>query len=124
MKSNASHTPMEALRLFSWLLLASSLLLIGGGYFWRGIDFSLGVLLGSAIVGLNYLWTRRVISKALQGDHPRSRIGFSLLFKFGLTALVLYFAVVQFGIDAMGIVVGVSVLVISVFALAIAKLAF
>ena len=122
MNAKSSQSPFDALRLFSWLLLGSAVLLTAGGYLWRGIDFSLGVLLGSGIAGLNYLWTRRVIQKALRGDHPKSRIGFSLLLKFGLTALILYFAIVRFHFDAMGILVGVSSLVISGFVLAIVRL--
>ncbi len=122
MNGKTSRSSPDALRLFSWLLLASAVLLTAGGYLWRGIDFSLGVLLGSGLAGLNYLWTRRVIKKALQGDQPRSRIGFSLFLKFGLTALILYFAIVRFHFDAMGILVGISSLVISGFVLAIVRL--
>jgi hypothetical protein len=105
--------PLGGLRLFTWLLLLVSATLVAGGYLLWGIDFSLGVLLGSGIVVLSYLWSIRVFSNILGEAHSRARLGFSWVLKFGVTALVLYVAVVQMGMHPVGIMIGVSAVVIA-----------
>lgn len=93
---------------FSLSLLAISLFLAGGGFLWRGFDFTLAVLIGSLIVGLNYLWNRKVFRGLLLADNPRSRARLSYAAKLGLTVVVIYVAVQQFRIDPLGILLGVS----------------
>lgn len=105
--------PLGGLRLFSRLLLIVSAVLVAGAYLLRGIDFSLGVLLGSGIVVLNYLWSIRVFSRILGEAQSRARLGVSWVLKFGVTALVLYVAVVRLGMQPVGIIVGVSAVVIA-----------
>ena len=124
MISHPSGKSPPGLRLFSWLMLTASFLLMGTGYFWRGIDFAAAVLLGCGIVGLNFIWTKRVIAKVLHGDQPRARLAVSLVFKFGLTALLLFFAIVRFQIDPMGILLGVSAVFAAGVMFALARLAF
>ena len=96
--------------------------LAAGAYLWQGIDFSLGVLLGSGIVVLNYFWSVGVFSKVLEETNPRARVGISWVLKFGVTALTLYVAVVRLGLHPVGIVVGVSAVVIAGLLFAGAKL--
>ncbi len=104
---------------FGRVLLAVSLLLVGGAYLWRGIDFSLGVLLGTTVVGLNFFWTGRVVRGALLHDRPRAHLAVIYSLKFGLTAVILFVAILQFGIDPLGILVGVSALVLAVSVVAV-----
>lgn len=107
------HIALGGLRLFSRLLVGVSLLLVGGAWLLLGIDFSLGVLLGCGIVVLNYLWSKRVFSRVLQQDHPKVGLGVAWSLKFTLTALILYLAILQFQVHPVGIVVGVSAIVIA-----------
>ncbi len=123
MSENSIETRSNPLTVFAWLLAAVSLLLVGGSYFWWGIDFAAGVLLGSGIVGLNFWWTRRVISKALRDDSPKAILWISFLSKFGVTIAILFLAILRLGIDPLGILVGVSALVITGFGFAFIKLA-
>ena len=94
-----------------------------GAYLLEGIDFSLGVLLGSGIVVLNYFWSIRVYSRMLGEDHSRARFGISWALKFGVTALILYVAVVHLRLHPVGIILGVSSVVLAGLFFAIAKLA-
>ena len=109
--------------MYSRLLLLVSATLVGGAYALLGIDFAGGVLLGSGIVGLNYSWSRRVFSRVLQEDRPKARLGISLVFKFSLTAIILYIAIVRLDVDPVGIIVGVSAVVLAGLIFAAAKLA-
>ena len=118
-----SDKPLAGLSRYSWLLLLVSTVLVGGAYVLLGIDFAGGVLLGSGIVGLNYLWSRRVFSRILQEDRPKARLGISLVFKFSLTAMILYIAIVRLNVNPVGIMVGVSAVVIAGLLFAAAKLA-
>lgn len=114
---------LSGLRLYSRLLLTVSLGLVIGAYLLRGIDFTLGVLLGSGIVGMNYLWSIRVFSRILAEDHPRVRLAISWVLKFGFTGLVLYLAIVKLGLHPVGIIVGVSAVAIAGLFLAAVRLA-
>jgi len=97
-----------AIKKFAWLLLAVSMALTGGGYLLVGIDFTLGVLLGSSLVGLNFLWSQRIFRRALRDPSLKTRLAVSFLLKFAITALVLFVAVLKFQMDPIGILVGVS----------------
>ena len=121
MNESGVQKPLGGLRLFLWLLLLVSAVLVAGAYLLRGIDFSLGVLLGSVIVVLNYIWSIRVFSRILGETPPKARLGVSWVLKFGVTALVLYVAVVRLGIQPVGIIVGVSAVVITGLLFAVAR---
>ena len=96
------------------ILIAVSAALSAGGYLWGGIDFSIGVALGCLIVGLNYLWTRAVVRRVLRGEGSKGRVALSYLAKLGLTVLVLFLAILRFGVDPLAILIGVSSLFVSV----------
>ncbi|MCH7479571.1 MAG: ATP synthase subunit I, partial [SAR324 cluster bacterium] len=83
---------VRTLRSFLRLLVAVSAVLAGGAYLWRGLDFSLGVLLGSAIIVLNLVWTIRVVQAVMVSSQPKTRLAFSYVSKLGLTAVVLLVA--------------------------------
>ncbi len=122
MSGDSIETASSSLTTFARMLAAVSLLLVGGSYFWRGIDFAVGVLLGSGIVGLNFWWTRRAVSKALRDDSPKAILWISFLSKFGVTVAILSLAILQLEIDPLGILVGVSSLVVTGFAFAFVRL--
>ena len=104
---------VRTLRSFLRLLVAVSAVLAGGAYLWRGLDFSLGVLLGSAIIVLNLVWTIRVVQAVMVSSQPKIRLAFSYVSKLGLTAVVLLVAILKFNLDPIGILVGISSLFVS-----------
>jgi hypothetical protein len=123
---NAPRSPpkLELPRLFSWALAGASVALIGAGFLWKGVDFAAGVTLGCVVVGLNIAWTRRVISRALRGERSTVRVLISYMAKFGFTVLLLFLAILRFGIDPLAILVGVSALLVAVTVVAVARYAF
>jgi hypothetical protein len=99
------------------LILASVLLAIVSLLF--GLDFLLGSLLGSAIVGLNFHWTVRFVLNML--EERKLRPLYLLIYgaKFIVSMMVLYVAIVQLDISAVGIMLGLSNILLAATAYAL-----
>jgi hypothetical protein len=99
------------------LILASVLLAIVSLLF--GLDFLLGSLLGSAIVGLNFHWTVRFVLNML--EERKLRPLYLLIYgaKFIVSMMVLYVAIVQLDINAVGIMLGLSNILLAATAYAL-----
>ena len=99
------------------LILASVVLAIVSLLF--GLDFLLGSLLGSAIVGLNFHWTVRFVLNML--EERKLRPLYLLIYgaKFIVSMMVLYVAIVQMDISAVGIMLGLSNILLAATAYAL-----
>ena len=99
------------------LILASVILAIVSLLF--GLDFLLGSLLGSAIVGLNFHWTVRFVLNML--EERKLRPLYLLIYgaKFIVSMMVLYVAIVQLDINAVGIMLGLSNILLAATAYAL-----
>ena len=99
------------------LILASVVLAIVSVLF--GLDFLLGSLLGSAIVGLNFHWTVRFVLNML--EERKLRPLYLLIYgaKFIVSMMVLYVAIVQLDISAVGIMLGLSNILLAATAYAL-----
>lgn len=94
-------------------LLAVSAFLIGAVGFFR-LDLLPGTLLGSGVVGLNYIWTRRIVVNVFQGDNVKRRMSLLYFIKFGVSVAVLFTALVVFQLAPLGVLLGVSNIVLAV----------
>jgi hypothetical protein len=108
-----------ALRGFFLILIACGALFTAGGAWWGGVDFAGGVLLGFLIVAINAWWTKRLVRSLLLDRKPRMFLTLSFVVKLGLTAAVLFFAILRLGVDAVGVAVGLSSLLIASFVFAL-----
>ncbi|MGA1643685.1 MAG: ATP synthase subunit I [bacterium] len=99
------------------LILASVVLAIVSLLF--GLDFLLGSLLGSAIVGLNFHWTVRFVLNML--EERKLRPLYLLIYgaKFIVSMMVLYVAIVQLDINAIVIMLGLSNILLAATAYAL-----
>ncbi len=99
------------------LILASVVLAIVSILF--GLDFLLGSLIGSAIVGLNFHWTVRFVLNML--EERKLRPLYLLIYgaKFIVSMMVLYVAIVQLDISAVGIMLGLSNILLAATAYAL-----
>ena len=99
------------------LILASVVLAIVSLLF--GLDFLLGSLLGSAIVGLNFHWTVRFVLNML--EERKLRPLYLLIYgaKFIVSMMVLYVAIVQLDTSAVGIMLGLSNILLAATAYAL-----
>ena len=90
-------------------------LLLLGSLIWMPPLFSLGVALGGLIVLLNFHLLYRILKKAFIPDHLASPK--SVIFKYYLrllgTGIILYFLIAKRLVDPLGLVVGLSVVVIN-----------
>lgn len=99
------------------LILASVVLAIVSLLF--GLDFLLGSLLGSAIVGLNFHWTVRFVLNMLEERRLQSLYLIVYGAKFIVSMMVLYVAIVQLDINAIGIMLGLSNILLAATAYAL-----
>ena len=99
------------------LILASVVLAIVSLLF--GLDFLLGSLLGSAIVGLNFHWTVRFVLNMLEARKLRPLYLLIYGAKFIVSMMVLYVAIVQLDINAVGIMLGLSNILLAATAYAL-----
>ena len=99
------------------LILASVVLAIVSLLF--GLDFLLGSLLGSAIVGLNFHWTVRFVLNMLEERRLQSLYLIVYGAKFIVSMMVLYVAIVQLDINAVGIMLGLSNILLAATAYAL-----
>ena len=99
------------------LILASVILAIVSLLF--GLDFLLGSLLGSAIVSLNFHWTVRFALNMLEERKLRPLYLLVYGAKFIVSMMVLYVAIVQLDIHAVGIMLGLSNILLAATAYAL-----
>ena len=107
----------KAIEFRNLLILASVVLAIVSLLF--GLDFLLGSLLGSAIVGLNFHWTVRFVLNML--EERKLRPLYLLIYgaKFIVSMMILYVAIVQLDISAVGIMLGLSNILLAATAYAL-----
>jgi hypothetical protein len=94
------------------LLGAVTAALAGGAWAWAGLDMAEGVLLGCAVVAFNLLGTAHFVGAVLAERRFKGRLIASLTVKLGLTLVVLYIAVSRWAMSPVGIVIGLSSMLI------------
>ena len=77
----------------------------------------LGVLVGGLLASANFYALRRLVAALLQGGRPRrlALLGTLLTLKFGLLALSLYLIIRFLPVNAIGLLAGISVMVLAIF---------
>jgi uncharacterized iron-regulated membrane protein len=103
--------------LFRILTAASGILLallIGGGWMFGSPQFAAGIACGGLLALGNTFWLKRSIERAM-GLEPRQAGRFAVVryvVRLAVLAGVLYLLIVRIGIDIIGLVLGLSILVI------------
>ncbi len=105
----------------SWVLLG---ILTGGGLILASPRFAAGVLAGGLLAILNFYWLLSILKRVLL--LPAEKAGrfaqIRYVLRLALLAIVIWLLIVRVGIDAIGLLVGLSVLVINIIALSIYRL--
>ena len=98
----------------NWIILA---LLLAGSALARNPDFSVGILCGGLTAVAGYQWLHSALVKALQRSETGTVRSFQVGYVFRLLALAvvlgLLIAVVR--VNIVGLVIGLSVVVINIF---------
>ena len=102
----------RALAIMFVLLGVVTCALSGGAWAWANLDMARAVLLGCAVVAFNLLGTAHFVGAVLAERRFKGRMIASLTVKLGLTLVVLYIAVSRWSMDPVGIVIGLSSMLI------------
>ncbi len=116
------------LKIANWLVLA---VLVVAGFIWRGQEFALGILVGGLVVVINF----HILHQALKGMLDRAATGspeeakgrakafFAArqLLRFFVLLLVIYLLVGQGWVNIIGLVVGLSTVVVTLVLAAVVE---
>ncbi len=111
----------QRLEIANWVVLA---VLVLTGAFLFSLKLTLGILLGGLISIVNYHWLCRDVKKVFQHltDRAKSRIMFKYYIRFGVTAVVLYFIVSSGIVDVIGLLIGLSTVIVNIVLTAVMAL--
>ena len=109
------ESPSDQVRtLYTILLTVSGILILLTGIL--KLDYLLGVFLGCSVVGLNFHWTVVFVRNLI---HDKKVQPLNLIFyltKFAISALVLFGALNNFEIPPLGLIIGLSNIILAVVA--------
>ena len=97
----------------NWIILGGFLLI---SMVFMRIPFTLGILLGGLISIVNFFWLKRdlrVVFGSLTG-RAKAAIMFRYYIRFFVSAVVIYFIVTQTIVDVIGLLIGLSIVVINI----------
>lgn len=106
--------------LLNWLLL---LLLSAGAYIFQTIHFAQSVLIGGLVANMSFRFLRRDLTKLFNGPLAAVKIRFFLLYYVRLSAVivVLFLLVKNQYVNTLGLLVGLSTVLLSIAMTAAAK---
>ncbi len=105
---------IQRIERLSFLLVALVTLL---SFLFRDRDITLGAGLGGLLGTLNFYALRRMIQAIFQSSNPRKQAVLAVLLtlKFGLVGTTIYLFVKFLPINALALLVGISIVVVSIF---------
>jgi hypothetical protein len=103
----------KRLELTNWILLA---VLLAGSLLLRSARFSLGILCGGLISIVNFHWLYRNLLSVFERHLNRARSALMLRYslRLAVTALILYWVVSGDRVDVIGLIIGLSVVVLNI----------
>ncbi len=105
----------------SWILL---ILLAAAGWLIVSGRFAAGVLAGGVLAIANFYWLgsilKRALGQAAENAERFARVRYVL--RLAIIGTIVWILIVHFKLDLLGLILGLSVLVINIFALTIFRL--
>lgn len=101
-----------------WILL---ILLVTGSLLFATHGFAAGVLAGGLLALANFAWLRNILARSLNLEARQAARFAQLRYLLRLTLLAgaIYLLIVKVGVDVYGLLLGLSILVINIMAVAI-----
>ena len=112
---------ITVLNVGSWILLA---LMAIAGWLLFSRHFAAGVVAGGVLAIVNFYWLHSIMKRTLLLTKGKAQ-SFAMtryMLRLALIGVAVWFMIVHFKIDLIGLLVGLSVLVINIFALTIYRL--
>ena len=109
----------KRLELTNWIILGILALI---SFFFTPRNFALGMLLGGFISIVNFHWLVWDLRKAFRSlsEKSNSVVMFKYYIRFGVTAIALYFIITGDIVDIIGLLIGLSTVVIAIVVTTIA----
>jgi len=103
----------KRLELTNWIILGILTLI---SFFFMPGKFALGMLLGGFISIVNFHWLVRDLRKAFRSisEKSNSAVMFKYYIRFAVTAIALYFIITGDIVDIIGLLIGLSTVVIAI----------
>jgi chromate transport protein ChrA len=103
----------KRLELTNWIILGILTLI---SFFFMPYKFALGMLLGGFISVVNFHWLVRDLRKAFKSlsEKSNSAVMFKYYIRFAVTAIALYFIITGDIVDIIGLLIGLSTVVIAI----------
>lgn len=89
-------------------------LLLGGSLYWMSWRLSLSILIGFLIIATNFWFLKKIIFSAFQKQKSKLRVAVALGVKYVLLFVSIGLSVIYFDLHMVGLLVGISTLVISI----------
>ena len=101
-----------------WILL---ILLVTGSLLFAAPGFTAGVLAGGLLALANFAWLKNILARSLNLEARQAARFAQLryLLRLTLLAAAIYLLIVRVGVDVYGLLLGLSILVINIMAVAI-----
>jgi hypothetical protein len=121
MTSRAQETTWSLKSIQLGTIIASIVLLVGSLFF-RSVPFSLGVLAGAFLAFVNFVALQKIVEK-LTSETTQKKVlpGVLAIFKFALLAIAVLGLISSKQVDPIGLVVGLSSVVITLMLMALVK---
>lgn len=109
------------IEIFNWIILAIVFIL---SLIFSPIKFSLGVLLGGFISIVNFYWMDRSLRNAFEKNtgNIKGLVVGKYFLRLALTAIVLYFLIAYETVNVIGLLIGLSVVMINIIFMVITNL--
>jgi len=102
--------------------LITSVVLLAGSLFFKSVPFTLGVLAGAFLAFINFIVLQRIVVRMTSGTSRKKLLsGLLPLLKFALFALAVFVILYSNQVDPMGLVIGLSTIVITLTLMALVK---
>lgn len=101
------------LEILNWIILGLFVLI--SLLFWT-FPFTLGILLGGLISIVNFFWLKRDLRAVFSNltGRAKSAIMFRYYLRFFVSAVVIFFIISRTIVDVMGLLIGLSIVVINI----------
>jgi F0F1-type ATP synthase assembly protein I len=117
----SQETPQDLKSVQTGILIVSAVLLVGSLFF-RSVPFSLGVVAGAFLAFVNFVALQKIVERLTSETTQKKLLPALLpLLKFTLLALAVYVLICSRQVDPIGLVVGLSSVVITLMLLAVAR---
>lgn len=105
----------------NWIILG--IFLVVSSIFMPHI-FTLGVLLGGLISIINFYWLYRSLRKAFHrvSDSTKPAVVFKFYIRLAVTAIVLFFIITRTPADVIGLIIGLSIVIINIIFMTVLEL--